>query len=110
MVTKSKRPRRVQARRARNYKAVHRPTRWGNPFPITAARSRAQSMRQYTRWLRAQLAADPGFLEPLRGYDLGCFCPPDQPCHADILLEHLYPHRYRRRRPRRSAHHERARR
>ena len=23
----------------------------------------------------------------LRGKDLACFCPLDQPCHADVLLE-----------------------
>jgi hypothetical protein len=23
----------------------------------------------------------------LRGKDLACWCPPDQPCHADVLLE-----------------------
>ena len=110
MVTKSKRPHRVQARRAANYKAVHRPTRWGNPFPITATRTRAQSLRRYTAWLRAKLARDPHFLEPLRGYDLGCFCALDVPCHADIILERLYTRRYRRSRPRRATHHERARR
>ena len=26
-------------------------------------------------------------LEPLRGHDLACWCPLDQPCHADVLLE-----------------------
>jgi len=26
-------------------------------------------------------------LAPLRGHDLACWCPLDQPCHADILLE-----------------------
>ncbi|MFH1264564.1 MAG: DUF4326 domain-containing protein [Planctomycetota bacterium] len=26
-------------------------------------------------------------LDELRGKDLACFCPPDQPCHADVLLE-----------------------
>ncbi|MGC7247308.1 DUF4326 domain-containing protein, partial [Mycobacteroides abscessus] len=23
----------------------------------------------------------------LRGHDLACWCPLDQPCHADVLLE-----------------------
>ncbi|ARD42490.1 DUF4326 domain-containing protein [Actinomyces gaoshouyii] len=23
----------------------------------------------------------------LRGHDLMCWCPPDAPCHADVLLE-----------------------
>lgn len=36
-------------------------------------------------------AVDPaGFaewIEPLRGHDLACSCPLDQPCHADVLLE-----------------------
>lgn len=26
-------------------------------------------------------------LTPLRGHDLACWCPLDQPCHADVLLE-----------------------
>jgi len=26
-------------------------------------------------------------LESLRGHDLVCWCPLDQPCHADVLLE-----------------------
>lgn len=27
------------------------------------------------------------WLAPLRGHDLGCWCPLDQLCHADVLLE-----------------------
>src|SRR5690606_29860948 len=27
------------------------------------------------------------WLRPLRGRDLMCWCPLDQPCHADVLLE-----------------------
>jgi hypothetical protein len=27
------------------------------------------------------------WIEPLRGRDLACWCPLDQPCHADVLLE-----------------------
>lgn len=27
------------------------------------------------------------WLAPLRGRDLGCWCPPGQPCHATVLLE-----------------------
>lgn len=27
------------------------------------------------------------WLAPLRGLDLACWCPLDQPCHADVLLE-----------------------
>jgi hypothetical protein len=31
----------------------------------------------------------PPDLAPLRGHDLACWCPLDQPCHADVLLELL---------------------
>ncbi|OHU60713.1 hypothetical protein BKG82_02245 [Mycobacteroides chelonae] len=27
------------------------------------------------------------WLAPLRGHDLACWCPLDQPCHGDVLLE-----------------------
>lgn len=27
------------------------------------------------------------WIAPLRGHDLACSCPLDQPCHADVLLE-----------------------
>jgi len=27
------------------------------------------------------------WIEPLRGKNLACWCPLDQPCHADVLLE-----------------------
>jgi hypothetical protein len=26
-------------------------------------------------------------LQDLRGKNLACWCPPDEPCHADVLLE-----------------------
>lgn len=33
------------------------------------------------------VAARRAELETLRGHDLACWCPLDQPCHADVLLE-----------------------
>ena len=90
--TKVRNPRRVQARRDANYKAVHRPTRWGNPFPIDPKdpAARRRSLARYERWLAERLEEDPDFLEPLRGYRLGCFCAPELPCHADVILRALY--------------------
>ncbi|MGE0708306.1 MAG: DUF4326 domain-containing protein [Planctomycetota bacterium] len=85
-------PRRVQARRAKGYKLVARPTRWGNPFPL-ADYSREESLRRYAEWLDARLVEDPEFLEPLRGHDLACFCRLELPCHVDIILARLYPDR-----------------
>jgi hypothetical protein len=89
MPTKVKNPKRVQARRARNYKAVHRPTRWGNPFPLDA-QGRARCIALYEKWLDRKLREDPDFLEPLRGYNLGCFCAPGLLCHADVIIRRLY--------------------
>lgn len=86
------RPARVRARRARNYKSVMRPTRWGNPFVLQPGGpyTRAESLERYERWLQERLDADPSFLEPLRGFHLGCACPPQLACHADVILRHLY--------------------
>jgi hypothetical protein len=37
---------------------------------------------------RAAFSPDlPKITEQLRGRDLACWCPLDQPCHADVLLE-----------------------
>ncbi|MCC6405703.1 MAG: DUF4326 domain-containing protein [Planctomycetes bacterium] len=89
MPTRVKKPRRVQARHASNYRLVARPTRWGSPFRLED-HGRERTLALYAKWLDGELAKDPDFLEPLRGYNLGCFCSPDQPCHADILLRKLY--------------------
>ena len=41
------------------------------------------AVEAYRDWV----ASYPLDLAQLRGKDLACFCPLDQPCHADILLE-----------------------
>ena len=72
--------------------------RWFTDAPIIAADGEAigwmdmsegwQGGAVYTpageRWMPKR----PG-LEVLRGKDLVCWCPLDQPCHADVLLELL---------------------
>ena len=91
MPNKVKNPRRVRARTKvpGGYRAVHRPTRWGNPYSVQK-HGRQRAIQLYERWLDEQLRTDPGFLEPLRGYNLGCCCSPDVPCHADVILRKLY--------------------
>lgn len=46
---------------------------------------------EVVEWHRWYLSTDEEwarkFLAPLRGKDLACWCPLDQPCHADVLLE-----------------------
>lgn len=78
-----------------NAKYVGRPTKWGNPYRImievngVMQLDRATSIRRYDDWLKGRLAANPTFLDELKGKDLACFCPLDKACHADVLLKYL---------------------
>jgi hypothetical protein len=66
---------------------VTRPTKWGNPHELSLGREEA--VRRY----RLDLLAGrlPVTLEDvrreLRGRDLACYCPLDESCHADVLIE-----------------------
>jgi hypothetical protein len=78
---------------------VSRPSKWGNPFSgalgsapkAQKANVRAASVAQFRRALQKR---DPalGFgveevRKELRGKNLACWCPLNEPCHADVLLE-----------------------
>jgi hypothetical protein len=84
-------PKRVQLSRRKGYRKpegainVARPTKWGNPFPV-AAGGREWAVASYRRWLRSWVL-DEQIRRELGGHDLACWCPLDQPCHADVLLE-----------------------
>lgn len=101
-------PRRVQLRRTRGWRAppntvkVDRSTRFGNPFVdrkacgcgasivedcrrgLTHADDAAAAFAAMLPRHSAQAAL---IREQLRGKNLACWCPLDQPCHADVLLE-----------------------
>lgn len=66
---------------------VSRPTKWGNPHPLSVGRPEA--VRRYRRDLLAgRLAVQVDDVRrELGGRDLACYCPLDGPCHADVLLE-----------------------
>jgi len=68
---------------------VGRPSKWGNPFPVTSVTHLDDSLLFFRQWLEDKIAQNPKFLDPLRGKDLACWCPLGKPCHADILLEFL---------------------
>jgi hypothetical protein len=67
---------------------VGRPTRWGNPFRAgePGVRDAADAVRSYELLMFARGGRYADGLRPLRGHDLVCWCPLDQPCHADVLL------------------------
>jgi hypothetical protein len=70
---------------------VGRPSRWGNPFVIGRDGDRAAVVEKHRAWLLdPQRKMGPTIAEirrDLRGRDLACWCAPDQPCHAELLLE-----------------------
>lgn len=106
-------PTRIQRRRTRGWRKpdncviVSRPSRFGNPFTLTAAQEmgyidpRAAAVEAFEVWLRGDPLmwmadeSDPtrerilASLPMLRGKDLACTCPPGENCHADVLLAWL---------------------
>ncbi len=86
MPRRFQRSRRKGARLPAGAVVVTRPTKWGNPHPPQLGRDEA--VRRYRDDLvagRLRVSIDDVTRE-LRGRDLACYCPLDQPCHADVLL------------------------
>lgn len=96
-------PERIQRKRSKGWRMpegvvyVGRPTVWGNPYAvIPGRRDAAEAVHRFAVWfaelpdwrrhtysIRAQIE--------LAGRDLACWCPLDEPCHADVLLEIANP-------------------
>lgn len=117
MGTTTRAPKRIQLKRTKGWRkpagavVVARPTRWGNPFTVAGYRehmdaqatdeqARAACVDAFRDWLRGDTwAAGSGpeweqrraeylaSIWTLRHRDLACWCPLDQPCHADVLLD-----------------------
>lgn len=85
-----------------NTVSVARPGKWGNPFKVDEIKlfvndadpndrraflptNNAQAV-EFFRWLASQTKYRE-IIGELRGKNLACWCPLDQPCHADVLLE-----------------------
>jgi hypothetical protein len=64
---------------------VARPTRWGNPYPVVNG-DRAAAVREYWAHLATHPEMTAAARRELAGRDLACWCPLDEPCHADVLL------------------------
>ncbi|MFD6029811.1 DUF4326 domain-containing protein [Cellulosimicrobium funkei] len=110
-------PLRIQQRRTKGWRkprdtvSVARPSKWGNPVRIVAVRpsgpfdlerdgvgfigqhtdigsARASAARRYRDLVLLGLAPSAEDIRTaLAGKTLMCWCPLDQPCHADVLLE-----------------------
>lgn len=100
-------------RKPENTVSVARPSKWGNPFRVISTecslggccwavslgdlvvqqhvdskhRAHELAVRFYRSWMEEHDRHDLPDPAPLRGRNLMCFCPPELPCHADVLLE-----------------------
>jgi hypothetical protein len=86
MPQRYQRSRHKGARLPQGVVVVTRPTKWGNPHPLSLGR--AEAIRRYHDDLlagRLPVTVDDVKRE-LRGRDLACYCGPDVACHADVLL------------------------
>jgi len=87
MAQRLQRSRRKGTRLPAGTVVVTRPTKWGNPHSVDLGR--LEAVRRYRNDL---LAGRLGITveqvrEELQGRDLACYCPLDQPCHADVLMQ-----------------------
>lgn len=99
-------PARVQRRRTKGWRMppntvyVGRGSAFGNPCKIGMWKGymAQDAVDDYRRWIARDPAVrsfDNAFglpptlaeINELRGKNLMCWCPLDQPCHADVLLE-----------------------
>jgi len=105
-------PKRIQLSRRKGWRmppntvTVARPTKWGNPYRVenatllhpehrhAASQSAVEAFRGWLMWEQPQprlVMKDPPriteIVSELRGKNLACWCPLDQPCHADVLLK-----------------------
>jgi hypothetical protein len=97
---------------------VTRPGKWGNPFrvghwfkiapdrPATLPHfalawekregpadgfTRIENHAMAVEWFSRCVAHDPKLFLELRGKNLACWCPPEGPCHGNVLLKLANP-------------------
>lgn len=94
-------PKRIQRKRTRGWKMpkgavyVGRPTVYGNTFKVgdkDLIENRPMTAEDAVKYYEWSLAYAPQEMidewkRELAGKDLACWCPLDQPCHADVLLK-----------------------
>lgn len=109
-------PKRIQRKRTKGWRMppntvyVGRGSKWGNPHKVgkvtktpygdvTTVQNAAHAVRLFRCWTIGYITARQGIDPPmiavigehqineLKGKNLACWCPLDQPCHADVLLK-----------------------
>ena len=90
-------------------KYVGRPTKWGNPYrvkgepdnwfvvegeePLATFNQKEDAIDCCLELFREYIVREHKRgklnIEDLRGYNLSCWCPLDEPCHVDVLFELL---------------------
>lgn len=93
------RPIRIQLSRKKGWRlppntiSVARPGWWGNPHRIGLCpvcgveHTREDAVAEFRAMLEGDSTLRKQVREYLAGSNLACWCKPDQPCHADVLLE-----------------------
>jgi hypothetical protein len=102
-------PVRVQLSRKKGWRmppntvSVARPGRWGNQFRVGVGGDAAECVRLFAQSMMPYRHGGPvtdyyisaanleAVEEELAGKNLACWCPLDQPCHADVLLKLANP-------------------
>ena len=98
-------PQRIQLSRKKGWRkpegavVVARPSKWGNPYATDEYRVdypaadlhelRRMAVSDFRGLLEGKWGEEHGeypSVRTLAGRDLACWCPLDQPCHADVLL------------------------
>lgn len=88
-------PVRIQRKRIKGWKMpantvyVGRGSRYGNPFRLGKGFNAEMVIGLYKDWLKSPVnnLAEDRIKFLLKGKNLACWCPLNQPCHADILLK-----------------------
>ena len=84
---------RIQRKRIKGWKMplntvyVGRPTRWGNPWIVNKNNKAKDVVNHYEEWVMSNGLFVLDIKTELEGKNLACWCPLNQPCHADVLLK-----------------------
>lgn len=97
-------PKRIQRKRTAGWRMplntiyVGRPTKWGNPWPVTPISERSvgvgeefyysRAVEAFSFWIKDDKQSDlrDEIRRELKGKDLACWCSEGMPCHADVLI------------------------